>query len=299
MDFHETHDGLTEANARRAMLAACDSAGLPQFPDAKLLRLGENALFALPEVDTVVRVARSAEMADKVDKELAVARWLAQSGFPSVHPTDVPQPVEADGRLVTFWEFVPNSSPPTACAPLATLLRDLHALPDPDFPLPVLDPFPVMRRRLDVATGIRREDVRFLSEACDSAEDDFRTLVASSPQHLVHGDAHRGNVLRNSDRTLLIDYEAVALGPRAWDLVPTAMAVDRFDLQPAEYAAFALTYGTDVTEWHGYPVLRTTRELGMTTWLMQIAQSGDAADEFALRMESLRKGDLERRWHAL
>lgn len=156
-----------------------------------------------------------------------------------------------------------------------------------------------MGRRLEVVSGIRREDVRFLAEACDNAEDDFRALVASSPRHLVHGDAHRGNVLCDGDRALLIDYEAVAIGPRAWDLVPTAMAVDRFGLPPDDYAEFVRTYGTDVTEWHGYPVLRTTRELGMTTWLMQNAQSGPAADEFAVRMESLRKGDLERRWHAL
>ena len=299
MDSHETREGLTESNARRAMLAACSSAGLPRRPDAELLRLGENALFALPEADVVVRVARSTEMADKVAKELAVARWLAGCGFPSVHPTNAPQPIEVEGRLVTFWHYVPDGSEATSITVLATLLRDLHALPDPGFPLPALDPFPIMRRRLEAVSGIRREDVRFLSEACDNAEADFRALVASSPEHLVHGDAHRGNVLLGGTRALLIDYEAVAMGPRAWDLIPTAIAVDRFDLPPTDYADFVRTYGTDVTEWHGYPVLRTTRELGMTTWLMQLAQSGTAADEFALRMESLRKGDLERRWHAL
>lgn len=238
-------------------------------------------------------------MADKVAKELAVASWLAGHGFPSVHPTDAPQPIEAHGRLVTFWEYVPNGSPATSVTILARLLRDLHALPDPDFPLPDLDPFPIMRRRLETASGIRREDAGFLAEACDEAEDAFRVLVASSSRHMVHGDAHRGNVLMDDDRPLLIDYEAVAVGPRAWDLVPTAIAVDRFDLPPADYAEFVRVYGTDVTEWYGYQVLRTTRELGMMTWLMQIAQSGPAADEFALRMESLRKGDLERRWHAL
>ncbi|WP_236076090.1 phosphotransferase enzyme family protein [Streptomyces coffeae] len=299
MDFQETHEGLTEDNARRAMLTACNSAGLPTRPDAKLLRLGENALFALPDVGVVVRVARSTEMADRVAKELAVARWLAGHRFPSVHPTDASQPVEADGRLVTFWEYVPDSSTPDSVTVLAALLRDLHALPNPDFPLPVLDPFPIMRRRLDVVSGIRREDVRFLTEACDNAEGEFRDLVASSPQQLVHGDAHRGNVLLDGGRALLIDYEATAKGPLAWDLVPTAIAVDRFGLAPAEYADFVRTYGIDVTKWHGYPVLRITRELGMTTWLMQMAQSGPAADEFALRMESLRKGDHERRWHAL
>ncbi|MGP2438626.1 phosphotransferase enzyme family protein [Streptomyces sp. JW3] len=290
---------MTEDNARHAMLVACDAAGLPGIPDARLLRLGENALFALPEAGVVVRVARSKEMAEKVAKELAVARWLAHQGFPSVHPTDDPQPVEADGRLVTFWTYVPDSAPTTSVTVLADLLRDLHALPDPDFPLPPLDPFPIMRRRLEVVSGIKRDDVQFLAEACDAAEDGFRSLIATSPQHLVHGDAHRGNILCDGSRALLIDYEAVAIGPRAWDLVPTAIAVDRLGLPPGDYADFVRSYGFDVTQWHGYPVLRTTRELGMTTWLMQNAQSGAAADEFALRMQSLRKGDLEQRWHAL
>ncbi|WP_432586365.1 aminoglycoside phosphotransferase family protein [Streptomyces sp. HD1123-B1] len=299
MDSYETQEGLTEDNARRAMLTACRAVGLPSRSGAKLLRLGENALFALPEVGVVVRVARSVEMADKVAKELAVARWLAGHEFPSVHPTDASQPVEADGRLVTFWEYVPDGSTPDSVTVLATLLRDLHALPKPDFPLPVLDPFPIMRRRLEVVSGIRREDVRFLTDACDNAEDDFRDIVASSPRQLVHGDAHRGNVLLDDGHPLLIDFEATAMGPLAWDLLPTAIAVDRFGLDPAEYAEFVRTYGADVTKWEGYGVLRTTRELGMTTWLMQMAQAGPAADEFALRMESLRKGDHERRWHAL
>lgn len=296
MKLHESHERLTEPKARRSMLTACDSAGLPQFPDARLMRLGENALFALPDIGFVARVGRSAEVADK---ELSVARWLAEHGFPCVHPTSTPQPVKAAGLLVTFWEYEPDSSPSASFTDLATLLRELHRLPDPSFPLPLLNPFPLMRRRLEAASGIRSEDVRFLSKACDAVEKDFHTLVASSPQQLVHGDAHRGNVLRNSHRTLLIDYEAAAIGPWAWDLVPTATAVSRFGLPPTEYAEFAHTYGSDVTMWHGYPVLRATRELTMTTWLSQIAQSGPAANEFALRMESLRKGDPEQRWHAL
>lgn len=299
MNLNPPPKGLTEDNARRAMLAACDAAGLPRLPDAPLLRLGENALFALAEVNTVARVARSSDVADKVAKELALARWLDAHAFPGVRPTDAPQPIEADGRLVTFWEYVPDSFRTPTVTDLALLLRDLHALPDPDFALPPLDPFPIMRGRLDAASGIKREDVRFLGEACDAAEDDFRALVDSSPRHLLHGDAHRGNVLCRGSQALLIDYEAAAIGPRAWDLVPTAVAVDRFGLPPSDYTSFARAYGSDVTRWHGYPVLRTTRELGMTTWLMQNAQSGAAADEFALRMESLRKGDLERRWHAL
>ncbi|KJK45233.1 phosphotransferase [Streptomyces sp. NRRL F-4428] len=276
-----------------------------------LLRLGENALFASPAQGLVYRVARSDTVRDKVEKELATARWLLAQGFPGLPPRDdFPQPLPADGRLVTFWEYVPPAEPPPELTDLAGLLRDLHALPAPDFPLPTLDPFPVMRDRLRTADAagtpgsdgvVSEKDLTFLATACDVHEAAFRDLVAADPDiGLVHGDAHRGNLLRAGNRVLLIDYEAVALGPRSWDLLPTATAVDRFGLTASLYDEFCVLYGADVTQRHEYRLLRTVRELGMTTWLMQnVPHSDAAAQEFAVRMTSLREGDHAARWHAL
>ncbi len=299
VDHNIPDEGLTEASAHRALIAACDRVGL-HADEAELIRLGENAMYALPAQGVVVRVARSADLVDKVCKELSVARWLASQGFPGIRVIDeLAQPVKADGRLVTFWEYVPPSTATAGLGDLARLLRAFHELPTPDFDLPALDPFPLMRRRLALVSGIKASDVRFLAEACDLVEASFHDLMARSESRVVHGDAHRGNVLMRGNESLLIDYEVVSRGPVAWDLVPTATAVDRFGLPETEFAKFTETYGWDVTEWNGYSVLRTVRELGMTTWLMQNAQEGPASEEFALRMESLRKEDLERRWHAL
>ncbi|TKA00195.1 aminoglycoside phosphotransferase family protein [Actinacidiphila oryziradicis] len=269
---------------------------------AELLRLGENAIYALPSEDIVVRVARSdtKDIEEKVAKELAVSRWLASQGFPAVRiRDDIPQPVRAEGRLVTFWEYVPPSPKDPDLTDLASLLRAFHELPEPDFAVAVLDPFPIMRRRLARADGVDPGHVEFLSDACDRTESAFRAIVEDKQGGLIHGDAHRGNLLAGDGQVLLIDYEAVAVGPRAWDLIPTATAVDRFGLPRTEYAEFCRIYGRDVTDWDGYETLRTVRELGMTTWLMQNAQSGKPAVEFALRMQSLREEDLGRRWHAL
>ncbi|MFC9227399.1 phosphotransferase enzyme family protein [Streptomyces decoyicus] len=301
MNAAASHQGLTRASATRALVSACSVAGLGS-DQADLLRLGENAIYALPREGVVVRVARSdaGDVEEKVAKELAVARWLMSQGFPAVGPRDdLPQPVRAEGRLVTFWEYIPPSQIEPDLADLAMLLRDLHALPDPDVVLPTLDPFPIMWRRLEQAQGVKRQDADFLSQACARSEAAFRKVVGRHPTGLVHGDAHRGNLLGCGERVLLIDYEAVAVGPQAWDLLPTAIAVDRFALPRSDYDAFCRSYGQDVTTSEGYEELRTVRELGMTTWLMQNAQSGAAAREFALRMESLRKDDRERRWHAL
>ncbi|UZJ33475.1 phosphotransferase enzyme family protein [Streptomyces endophytica] len=301
MSDAESVEGLTRASAYRALTTACSDTGL-RADQAELLRLGENAIYKLPSEGVAVRVARAdtEDVEEKVTKELAIARWLLSKGFPAVEPRDdLPQPLRAEGRLVTFWEYVPPSRTEPGLVDLARLLRELHSLPEPDFALPALNPFSVMWRRLERAHGVKKRDVEFLREACARSEAEFRDVAAHYPTGLVHGDAHRGNLLARDSRVLLIDYEAVAVGPQAWDLLPTAIAVDRFALGRQDYHAFCRDYGQDVTASLGYQRLRMARELGMTTWLMQNAQSGAAAEEFAIRMESLRKEDRERRWHAL
>ena len=96
---------------------------------------------------------------------------------------------------------------------------------------------------------------------------------------------------------MLSDFESSAIGPREWDLLPTAIAVERYGLSEDRYQQFAATYGFDVRSWPGYPVLREIRELTMTTWIMQnTGESPVIADEFARRVGSLRR-DLERAWN--
>ncbi|MFJ5591016.1 hypothetical protein ACIQCG_14795 [Streptomyces noursei] len=116
MDAVVNNEGLTEASAARALASACSQVGLGSQA-ADLLRLGENAIYALPSEGVAVRVARAdtEDIKRKVVKELAVSRWLTSQGFPAVRPFDeLPQPVQADGRLVTFWEYVPpTTSNPT------------------------------------------------------------------------------------------------------------------------------------------------------------------------------------------
>jgi hypothetical protein len=74
--------------------------------------------------------------------------------------------------------------------------------------------------------------------------------------------------------------------------------VERYGLPEQRYQEFAAAYGFDVRGWAGYPVLREVRELTMTTWIMQnIGESPATAEEFALRVGSLRDRDSERAWN--
>ena len=92
----------------------------------------------------------------------------------------------------------------------------------------------------------------------------------------------------------------VAWGPREWDLSLTGGYRHGFGwITSSEYETFAATYGYDVTQWAGFPVLQAIRELTMTTWLMQnVMESPHLLQEFHLRLRDLRNESRPRRWTA-
>jgi hypothetical protein len=114
------------------LAAACARVGL-DATGAAPIRLGENAILRLPS-KVVARISRPGQ-ADAAAREVAVARWLGGHGVRAVEPIGVPQPVEIDGRAVTFWHELPRTgtaprppSPPR-CAPCTTC----PSRPDPLF----------------------------------------------------------------------------------------------------------------------------------------------------------------------
>jgi Ser/Thr protein kinase RdoA (MazF antagonist) len=290
--------GLTSANAHQTLTRVCAEVGLDPG-SAHLLRLGENALYALPDHDLVVRIARSEAGRDRVEREVAIATWLAELDFPAVRcASDLPQVIPVDGRLVTFWNLVGEREEKPSFADLGTILARFHALAPPPFPLPRFDPFSVVPARLAQPGEADPEDVAFLADLYHRLAEAYQGLTFSAPLGLIHGDAHRFNLLATSSEVLLSDFEVVAFGPREWDLTPTALSVQRFGLPRNDYAAFVRAYGTDVTDWDGYRTMAAVRELTMTTWLMQnVSESPRIADEFRTRVASIREGDHARRWN--
>lgn len=272
------------------------------FRSAKLLRLGENAICALPLADIVVRITRSGQARSHAEKELATARWLATQDFPAVRVADeIEQPLTVDGRVVTFWRLVPESDQRPTFADLARLLRAWSELPPPPFEVARYDPLTIVPGRLDRAErsgDVPVETIAFLRQRCTELTAIYEELTRRHPLTLTHGDAHRGNVLIDQGQPVLLDFEMVGLGLVEWDLLPTAMAPARFGLSEDEYQTFAQTYGRDVREWPDYESLRDVRELAMVTWLMQnVGEGQQIADEFASRVQSLKEGDRDRRWH--
>jgi Ser/Thr protein kinase RdoA (MazF antagonist) len=289
---------FTSADAWATLAAASSAAGL-RGQDAELLRLGENAIFRLALEPVVVRIARSLDVLSDAAKEVRVASWLRDAGLPVTEPTVTVQPIVVHEHPVTFWRLIPDSGIKATVGDLARILRQLHNLPvPPDLPLPELDIFGRVAERIAASPDLPATERRFLEQRLAQLRHDYADLTFPLPRSAVHGDAHQQNLIRRPDgRVVLIDLERFAFGQPETDLALTATEHLVGWHTKAEYAEFCAAYGFDVTQWEGFPVLRETYELKMTTWLMQIVRESDhMAREFQIRLRSLHDRDALRRW---
>ncbi|HCA86264.1 MAG TPA: aminoglycoside phosphotransferase, partial [Streptomyces sp.] len=188
---------------------------------------------------------------------------------------------------------------PAGAADLAGLLRLIHALPEPPFPLPRRELLGGVERWLRLAgDAIDPADARFLRERRDRFAEEASTLVPRLPRGPVHGDALPRNVHVGPDGPVLVDLETFSRDLREHDLVVMALSMDRYGLPAESYAAFTEVYGWDVREWDGCAVLRGARETASCAWVAQSTPGNPAAlAEFRRRVASLRDGDTEVRWH--
>ncbi|MFI1187054.1 phosphotransferase family protein [Streptomyces californicus] len=283
------------APARHVLEQACSAAGL-DFAGAEPLRLAENQIWRLPGQRVIVRIARESQSAAAA-REVRVARWLAQEDVPAVRLVDVEQPVEADGRPVTFWVELPSQEHGSV-EDVAQVLSQLHSLAAPDIELGYLDPFVRVGERLEAATTIRDEDREWLHGLHRDLAAAWAERPAGLPDRAVHGDAWPGNIVRTVDGVLMMDLERFSVGPPEWDLVSTAVrAKTTGAVCTREYDRFCAVYGHDVTTWEGYPVLARARELRMATYAAQhAAGNAEWRSQAQYRIDCLRGRSGPRPW---
>ncbi|MFE0253849.1 phosphotransferase enzyme family protein [Streptomyces sp. NPDC059010] len=286
---------MDEARAR-AVLAA---AGVLPGPtrDARLLALGENAVFAAD--DLVVKVGRDAELLERAERELDIAVWLEAADVSAVRAAE-PRALLVEGHPVTVWHRLPDPVRPAEPRDLAELLRVVHALPAPSFPLPPRELLGGVERWLRLAgDAIDPADAAFLRERRDGFAAAAAGLTPRLEPGPIHGDALPRNVHVGADgRPVLVDLETFSFDLREHDLVVMALSRDRYGLPAADYRSFVGTYGWDVREWEGCSVLRGARETASCAWVAQHAPSNpEALAEFERRVASLRDGDEEVRWY--
>ncbi|GAA4216115.1 phosphotransferase family protein [Microbispora amethystogenes] len=284
--------GIPPALAEACRLAGLDASG------ARLLRSFANVVYHLPSERVVVRLAETGAPGkyDRLVTSLKVTRWLHEQGFPVTLPLDVRQPLAVEGCLATFWHYEEGAGDGDP-VPLGLLLRRLHSLPPVPFELPTFDPFGRVRRAVRASRVLDDEEREWLLERCGALEEAYYERVEFAlPYGLVHGDAHRGNLIRTGDRLLLCDWDSAGAGPREIDLVPSLQGA-RFGVSDAQRDGFVHAYGYDIRDWPGYPVLRDIRELQTLTAALRIGHRDAAAlAELRHRLASLRAGD-DRLWH--
>lgn len=277
----------------------CEQLGI-DHRDAELLRVRSNAVFKL-RGEIVVRIATAPNALTRLPLVLAVARWLAEQGFPAVRPADEisEQPVVHDGRVVTFWHYVPASGRPTTTE-LGGILRSLHLLPMPPVALRrFADPLCEVRRAVDRSRELTGGQRAWLSDRIAELTERWTGLDIDDAPVLLHGDAWIDNLLRCADgHVVLCDWDGVAVGPREWDLVHTYHGQRRFGLTAADVDAFADAYGSDLRSWPGYSTLMEVRDV----YAVGIHIRNAAADPFSRRelprrLDSLTRGEDNARWY--
>lgn len=280
-----------------ALAAVCAVAGL-DHSGAQLLRLTNNAVYRLARHPVVVRIVASRALRHRVEKVVRVATWFAQHEVPAVRLLpDVEQPVRVGDHLATLWEEVPHGGAHPRGRDLGRLLRRVHALPMPEFPLPAWHPLDDVRRRVDDAEGLDDVDRKFLLRRCEEVDGRLRELELVLPHCLIHGDAHLGNLIPSPAGPVLCDFDSSSVGPPEWDLTPLAVGVIRFGEPNGRYRELARTYGLDVTRWGGFPVLREVRELKLITSVLPIMTSNPGVrPELLRRLDDFRRGDTSARW---
>ncbi|MFJ5995342.1 phosphotransferase enzyme family protein [Streptomyces sp. NPDC092370] len=285
---------MDEARARDVLAAADVLPGAAR--EARLLALGENAVFAVG--DLVVKVGRDAELLGRARRELDIAVWLAGAGVPAVRAAE-PKALLVEGHPVTLWHRLPDAVRPAEPRDLAELLRVVHATAPPPFELPGRDLLGGVERWLRLAgDAIDPADAAYLRERRDGFAAQAAALTPHLPPGPIHGDALPRNVHVGPDGPVLVDLETVSADLREHDLVVMVLSHDRYGVSDGAYASFADTYGWDVRAWEGCGVLRGARETASCAWVAQHAPSNPKAlAEFERRVRSLREGDETVRWY--
>jgi Phosphotransferase enzyme family len=218
---------LRQAGALRAARSVAARYGI-RVPDARVLMDCNNTvvlLGPLPLVAKACALSTRPKGAAALAAELDIALHLGRSGAPIALPSsELPAVVHREGdHALTFWRYERHD--PTAAIDgrdAGRALRecyramDTYGVRQPSF----LD-------RQVARAGRLLADTRALSELPDADRaflaDQYRRLTAELGGRdlrwrILHGDPHRGNLLVDGRRCLMIDFESVCTGPLEWDL---------------------------------------------------------------------------------
>lgn len=204
----------TREDAVSASVSLARMLGLP-VEDPVVIAEGYSVRVRLcpaPVVTRVVTIGRvlRGEPLPWLEREVAVATFLADAGAPVVAPWTDAGPHQIDGLEVSLWDWTEHQRGVVDQDVFGRLLGELHiALDGYAGELPVL-----VGPLTDVTTALGLSSDPVLHAAAEQ----LLPLALTWPRRVLHGDAHTGNVLLTPDGPRWTDFEDVCVGPVEWDL---------------------------------------------------------------------------------
>ena len=189
--------------------------------DTRVLHNSNKLALRLLPCDVFARVAFAGR--EVFQAELEIGRRLAEAGSPvaSPEPRVEPRVYERDGFVVTLWIYYEQSRQEVSPADYAKALERLHAgMAQVDVTVPHFTDRVAEAQRLvasrDRTPGLEDSDRELLSSTLRSRS---RAISErASPEQLLHGEPHAGNLLNTESGPLFIDLETCCRGPVEFDL---------------------------------------------------------------------------------
>ncbi|HZQ81825.1 MAG TPA: aminoglycoside phosphotransferase family protein [Gaiellaceae bacterium] len=218
------------SDVERATGAAIELASALELSvdEARILSNSNKLGLRLLPCEVFARVAFKGE--EVFESELAIAQGLARTQSPvaALDPRVEPRVYDRDGFAVTFWRYYEPVAGELPAEDYARALERLHdgmaqlGVEVPRFTERVAEAQrlvvnPQLSPRLQAAD---RELLDVTLRSCVRAIDE-----RSSPEQLLHGEPHPGNVLETSQGPLFVDLETCCRGPVEFDLAHVPEAV--------------------------------------------------------------------------
>jgi hypothetical protein len=179
----------------------------------------------LTPCDVFARVAVAGQEVAALEVGLALALAASDAPVARLDPRVEARVHHAGGFAVTFWTFYETIGPGGVSAPeYADGLRRLHlsmqriAVATPHFTDRVAEAQELVDNR-DRSPRLADSDRDFLRATLRDAWQAIQDRGA--PEQLLHGEPHRGNVLRTSNGLRFIDLETSCRGPIEFDVAHT------------------------------------------------------------------------------
>jgi len=185
----------TPPAALAVLEVACRTVGV-DYAGSELVRFGTNAAYRLPDRKHLARVSRPGRDRDAVQRELDIARWLAEERFPALPPADdiSDEPLQVGACVVSFWTWLDHDPgrPPDAYE-FGKLLRRFHEVSARYVAdLPPIDPLGLVARELAWLREhgpYRADDLDLLEGWRERLTAELASVRSQLGEGPLHGDA--------------------------------------------------------------------------------------------------------------